>query len=61
MPRRERYVVRRMRRFSQADSERRRGQPRTDEERRQRHQELYGTDELPPRGTGLLGRLLGRR
>jgi len=29
------------------------GQPRTDEERKQRHKSLYGTDNLPPRGTGL--------
>ena len=28
------------------------GHPRTDEERRERHKSLYGTEELPPRGTG---------
>jgi len=28
------------------------GKPKTDEERRQRHKSLYGTNELPPRGTG---------
>ena len=32
---------------------RRRGKPRTNEERRRRHKALYGTDKLPPRGTGL--------
>lgn len=32
---------------------RRYGKPRTDEERRARHKELTGKDELPPRGTGL--------
>lgn len=35
---------------------RRFGRPRTDEERRRRHKRLYGTSELPPRGTGLLRR-----
>jgi hypothetical protein len=34
---------------------RRLGQPRTEEERRERHIERYGTSELPPRGTGLRG------
>lgn len=29
------------------------GKPRTDEERRERHERLYGTRELPQRGTGL--------
>jgi len=33
--------------------ERRKGVPRTDEERTARHKELYGTSDLPPRGTGL--------
>lgn len=28
------------------------GNPRTDEERRARHLERFGTAELPPRGTG---------
>ncbi|MHA1288096.1 MAG: hypothetical protein ACTSPB_11900 [Candidatus Thorarchaeota archaeon] len=28
------------------------GMPRTDAERMARHQRLYGTSELPPRGTG---------
>ena len=32
---------------------RRFGKPRTDEERRLRHQRLYGTSKLPPRGSGL--------
>ena len=32
--------------------ERRMGNPRTDAERRQRHKSIYGTSELPPRGTG---------
>ena len=32
---------------------RRYGQPRTEEERLERHYERYGTTELPPRGTGL--------
>lgn len=35
------------------DGQRRLGHPRTDEERRRRHKALYGTDKLPPRGTGL--------
>ena len=34
--------------------ERRLGVPRTDEERLARHRELYGEEELPPRGTGLM-------
>lgn len=38
------------------------GRPRTDAERRKRHKKLYGTTELPPRGTGfkrqnILGRI----
>lgn len=33
--------------------ERGRGTPLTDEEREERHVEEYGTNELPPRGTGL--------
>ena len=37
------------------------GQPRTDEERRKRHKKLYGTDELPPRGTGKLKTVLGQK
>jgi len=32
---------------------RRFGNPKTDEERASRHQGLYGTADLPPRGTGL--------
>jgi hypothetical protein len=32
---------------------RRLGHPLTEEERMQRHYALYGTTELPPRGTGL--------
>ena len=39
------------------DGQRRFGRPRTDEERRARHKKLYGTNELPPRGTGLKRRL----
>lgn len=35
------------------DGERKRGKPRTDKERRERHTKLYGTSKLPPRGTGL--------
>jgi len=34
------------------DGIRKLGNPRTDEERRARHKSLYGTDNLPPRGTG---------
>lgn len=34
-------------------SDRRLGVPRTEEERLARHEALYGTSELPPRGTGL--------
>jgi len=33
--------------------ERGRGRPLTDEERKERHKRLYGTEEPPPRGTGL--------
>lgn len=33
--------------------DRRMGNPRSDEERRERHRERYGEDELPPRRTGL--------
>ena len=33
--------------------ERRYGQPRTDEERRERHYKRFRTRQLPPRGTGL--------
>jgi len=33
--------------------ERRKGQPRTEKERKTTHRELYGYEELPPRGTGL--------
>lgn len=29
------------------------GQPKTEEERMQTHFQLYGTTDLPPRGTGL--------
>jgi len=36
---------------------RRYGRPRTDAQRRARHKKLYGTTKLPPRGTGLLGRV----
>ena len=36
--------------------ERRFGHPRTDEERRERHKRRFGTEELPPRGTGLMRR-----
>ena len=32
------------------------GQPKTEEERRLTHKALYGTEELPPRGTGLMRR-----
>jgi len=32
---------------------RRMGRPRTEEERRKRHKRIYGTDKVPPRGTGL--------
>ena len=35
------------------EPERRKGIPLTDEERRERHQERFGTTDLPPRGTGL--------
>jgi hypothetical protein len=37
------------------------GNPRTDDERRKRHKSLYGSSELPPRGTGRLMTLLGQR
>ena len=32
---------------------RRMGKPLTDEQRKQRHYQMYGTYVLPPRGTGL--------
>jgi hypothetical protein len=35
------------------EEERRKGKHRTDEEREAHHKELYGTSDLPPRGTGL--------
>ena len=35
--------------------ERREGVPLTDEERAERHEELYGEEELPERGSGLEG------
>jgi len=31
------------------------GFPRSDAERAERHYDLYGETELPPRGTGLIG------
>jgi len=37
---------------------RRYGNPKTDEERRATHKAIYGTEELPPRGTGLRPREL---
>jgi len=40
---------------------RRLGRLRTNRERRKRHKRLYGTDKLPPRGTGLLRRLRRKR
>ena len=33
--------------------QRRMGEPRTNAERKKRHQQKYGTSKLPPRGTGL--------
>jgi hypothetical protein len=36
-----------------ARKERGKGVPLTDEERQARHRELYGSEELTPRGTGL--------
>jgi len=33
--------------------QRRFGKPRTEAERRARHKKMYGTEKLPPRGTGL--------
>jgi len=35
------------------DEKRRNGFPRTDEERKARHNSIFGTGKLPPRGTGL--------
>mgnify|MGYP000689843774 CR=1 FL=1 len=32
------------------------GRPKTDEERRKTHRQKYGTDEIPPRGTGVGGK-----
>ena len=34
-------------------TQRRRGKPKTDAERRKTHQSRYGSSTLPPRGTGL--------
>ena len=31
----------------------RRGRPKSDEERRETHKESHGTEDLPPRGSGL--------
>lgn len=39
--------------LDQAREERGRGIPLTDEERTRRHYEQYGTEILPPRGSGL--------
>lgn len=39
--------------------ERRFGKPRTEEERKERHKGLHGTDEVPPRGTGLRKNRIG--
>ena len=36
-----------------AVGKRRLGKPRTEAERRARHRRMYGTEKLPPRGTGL--------
>jgi hypothetical protein len=43
------------------NEERRYGEPRSEEERRQRHYELYGEEELPPRryGQGLVAQDTG--
>lgn len=35
-------------------TERRKGNPKTDAQRRALHKKLYGTSKLPPRGTGLM-------
>ena len=44
------------------DGKSRFGKPRTNEERKKRHQSLYGDEKLPPRGTGKLkARLQSRR
>jgi len=40
--------------YQRASGEFRFGVPRTEEERRARHYALYGSTELPPRGTGRL-------
>ncbi|MCK4721770.1 MAG: hypothetical protein KAT75_00630 [Dehalococcoidia bacterium] len=37
------------------------GEPRTEEERQERHRERYGQSGLPPRGTGLTGQELLER
>ena len=41
------------RRLSGSAGKRRKGNPRTDEERAMRHRRLHGTSNLPPRGSGL--------
>jgi len=40
--------------------QRRFGKPRTDEERRKRHKARFGTEKLPPRGTGLKKEMAGK-
>lgn len=40
---------------------RRFGHPRTEEERRRRHQRLHGTSKLPPRGSGLRNKSYTRK
>lgn len=39
--------------WGNVDRSRRRGKPRTDAERKVIHKKIYGTEKLPPRGTGL--------
>ena len=36
-----------------AEDDRRAGEPRSEEERKKRHRERYGEEDLPERGTGL--------
>jgi len=44
------------------NGQRRMGNPRTDKQRKERHQRLYGNTNLPPRGTGLKrGNVLGKK
>jgi hypothetical protein len=50
---REYFSAKKARKSDKKMPQRRMGKPRTDAERRARHMAIYGTEKLPPRGTGL--------